>query len=487
MTNQVDAGGPSLLQARKTRQHQHQHQHLHNHQHLHCRLHSHTEARQPQGGDSAAPHIRSPPPSDNLHERQVVVVQTVSVVHYVDASGAVTSVSTIRSDPVTPSLLGIPPGVTAVLSAVGDALPSVSLSGLLPDLNDGAPSTTASAQTESSVPVSASPETLTSAPFSSSSAFPTLSTGIFNSSSTHIPSLFSNSTVGLFSNTTKTAFSSTFSSKTSSSSSTPLTTTNTFDVATLAVAPGSDATAGAGSPAAAPATPEPTADSGPGLTPATRNAVVGGVVGSVAGIAIIVLALLYLLKWRKQHARGIMLLGDGDSTAHGRGLTYGTSPGGGRGGMMERAAVFAVPAALAKLTGNKQSVGTPAASATQEKGFYRVSGRKLISVLESGGDGYSDPSDSIGGGTSYYRDSQAFLDSSNLQPLQLGSPMRPQSGVPVFRDGPQRTATHGQAPSPSGHRPSAFPTTLPVPDALGRSFASRDGSRGSGSRFTEDT
>lgn len=179
-----------------------------------------------------------------------------------------------------------------------------------------------------------------------------------------------------------------------------------------------------------------------------------------------------------------MLLGDGDSTVNGRGLSYGTSPNGGGGGMMERSAVFAVPAALAKLTGSKRSIETPAEPATQEKGFYRVSGRKLISVLESGGDGYSDPSDGIGG--TYYRDSQAFLDSSNLAPLQLGSPMRPQSGVPVFRDGPQRTAVREQAPLPPGYRPSAFPTTLPVPDALGRSFASRDGSRGSGSRFTED-
>jgi hypothetical protein len=154
--------------------------------------------------------------------------------------------------------------------------------------------------------------------------------------------------------------------------------------------------------------------------------------------------------------------------------------------MAERSTPFAVAAALAKLTGSQRSIAAaPAEPATQEKGFYRVSGRKLTSVLQSGGDGYSDPHDSIGSGTSYYRDSQAFFDSPDVAPLQLGSPMRPRSGIPVFRDGPQRTPVHEQVPVPPGHPPPALPATLPVPDALGRSFGSRDGSRVS--RFTEDT
>jgi hypothetical protein len=154
--------------------------------------------------------------------------------------------------------------------------------------------------------------------------------------------------------------------------------------------------------------------------------------------------------------------------------------------MAERAGAFAIPSALAKLTGKRAIDAPPVELPSQEKGFYRVSGKKLISVLESGGDGYSDPHDSIGSAGSNYRYSNPFLDPSNSQPLQLGSPMRPVSGVPIFRDGPQRTAVHEDGPLPPGHRPSAFPTTLRVPDPVGRSFASRDGSRGSGSRFTED-
>lgn len=161
--------------------------------------------------------------------------------------------------------------------------------------------------------------------------------------------------------------------------------------------------------------------------------------------------------------------------------------------MTERSGAFAIPAALAKLSGggNKRAIeAPPEPSPPQEKGFYRVSGRKLISVLESGGDGYSDPHDSIGsGGSSYhYRDSraysQAFLDDPTHPPLQLGSPMRPVSGVMIMRDGPQRTPVEEHGPLPPGHRPSAFPALLPLPDPVGRSLAGRDGSRGS--RFTED-
>jgi hypothetical protein len=134
------------------------------------------------------------------------------------------------------------------------------------------------------------------------------------------------------------------------------------------------------------------------------------------------------------------------------------------------------------LSGKRAIDAPPAEPATQEKGFYRVSGKKLVSVLESGGDGYTDPHDSIGSASSYYRQSQAFSDSSN--PFQLGSPMRPVSGVPIYHDGAQRTPVQEHGPLPPGQRHSVFPTALPVPDPVGRSF--RDGSRGSGSRFTED-
>jgi hypothetical protein len=181
-TNHGDAGGPSLFQARHNH-HDHHHNVNHNHhRHLHLQQHRrlhHTEA------DTTSPHIRSPP-NEKLHGRQVVVVETVSVVHYIDGAGAVTSVATLSTDPVAPTTAFLlPPAVPAGLSSVVEALPSVSLSGLIPDLTDGTPSSTSSAdpETSSSSLSATSSEALTSAPSNSSStAFPTLS-GVFNSSS----------------------------------------------------------------------------------------------------------------------------------------------------------------------------------------------------------------------------------------------------------------------------------------------------------------
>jgi hypothetical protein len=179
-TNHGDAGGPSLLQARHNHHHDHHNVNHNHHRHLHLQQHRRLHRTE---ADTTSPHIRSPP-NEKLHGRQVVVVETVSVVHYIDGAGAVTSVATLSTDPVAPTTAFLlPPAVPAGLSSVVEALPSVSLSGLIPDLTDGAPSSTSSADPEtSSSSLSASPEALTSAPSDSSSAFPTLS-GVFNSSS----------------------------------------------------------------------------------------------------------------------------------------------------------------------------------------------------------------------------------------------------------------------------------------------------------------
>ncbi|KAL2259350.1 hypothetical protein VTK26DRAFT_6999 [Humicola hyalothermophila] len=541
MTRPSEVSGPSLLQARTTtsrhgdvnRIHDVNHNHSHLHFHQHRRLHNHAHSRQPQGADATtSPYLRSSLPArgELLHAREeIVIVQTVSVVHYIDGSGAVTSTSTIRSDPDPATAVAPPPkpqlvdpaDITAGLGSLLDALPSVPLSGLFPDLIDGAPSTTAPAQPEptGSFPLFASSETLTSAPLTSPSAFPTLST--FNSSS-QFPTLFNNGTAGLYANRTRTSLSSkpTFTSTiTESSTSTRLTSTSAFENAVPSVwvdGAGGDGNPAAGIPAPPATDPETGPESGSGLPPETRNAVVGGVVGGIAGIALVALGLLFFLKWRRQRSRGIMLLGDGDSTVRGRGGLggYGTSGGHGSssggpggGGMTERSGAFAIPAALAKLSGvgssSKRAIAAAESSPPQEKGFYRVSGRKLISVLESGGDGYSDPHDSVGssGGalSSSYRDtyrdlrgfSRAFSDGDPLsdrhhnQPLRLGSPMRPVSGVMIMRDGPQRTPVEERGPLPPGHRPSAFPALLPVPGSARASSYSRGGSS-RGSRFTED-
>ncbi|KAK0635408.1 hypothetical protein B0T17DRAFT_40484 [Bombardia bombarda] len=261
---------------------------------------------------------------------------------------------------------------------------------------------------------------------------------------------------------------------------------------------------------------------------------------------------MFIIKWKKRQGGAIMLLGDGESTARGKGGPSsgllgieGSRGGEGGGGDMtqhQRSVPFAIPAALASLTGgngnnsnNKRLMGggerssiTAAGQAqtgSGEKGFYRVSGKKLVSVLESGGDGYSDPDpandrrytinnnfsnddndhlhvggvrDSVLSTNSYYRDSIAFpdgagdLSAQQPQRLQLGSPMRPESGVMVMRSGPMRTPVQQQgyfldAPAQEQQRPLTPP--INVVDPLGRSLVARDGSsRGSESRarFVED-
>lgn len=298
-------------------------------------------------------------------------------------------------------------------------------------------------------------------------------------------SLFSNHTASVYSNSSRTssALRPAFASTTTGGSSSLWTSTISVTAATPGVGEaGPDANTGGNGPAAVPDPTDPTESHSSGLPPETRNAVVGGVVGSIAGIALIALVLLFLLKRRKRRGQGIMLLGDGDNDGRGRGFSSPepTSPSGGR-SMIQRAGAFSIPSALARLSGRRAIEEPP----PQEKGFYRVSGRKLISVLESGGDGYSDPHDSIGV-SSHYRDSHGggLLDNSN--PFELGSPMRPDSGVPIFRNGAQRTPIHEQGPFLPGHRPSVFATTSSTSESPSRGFTFRDGPRGSGSRFTED-
>ncbi|KAG5942698.1 hypothetical protein E4U60_007158 [Claviceps pazoutovae] len=219
------------------------------------------------------------------------------------------------------------------------------------------------------------------------------------------------------------------------------------------------------------------------LTPQQKQ-VIGGVVGSIAGVALIGFLLMMFLRHKKR--KGPRFLLDSHSgPAAGRYLGDAKTLGGPAGGASgtattERSAASgALAATLAALTG-KRPPPTPPPTAPDERGFYRVSGRKLPSVLQSGGDGYSDPRASAASGNSdYFRGSQAFepvaLGSGQLA---LGAPMRPVSGLPVIRSGPARIAvTENPFIDP---RPPITPTNL-----SSRTLASRGSPRASGSRFHE--
>lgn len=497
--------GSSLFQARK--KHYHRHAHLHDHKINHVRSHEDIHNR-----DAAAAAEEEEAPAE-LERRVVEVVTTVSVVQYVDGDGNSIDVSTLFTPPKTDA----PDGVVALTvdASVDISVPTVSVPGVSAVLSGVESLIGASAAPTESVTVSTSSQdpALTSAPSTTSSLFPSLGT-ITNSSSsmfsvkTWVTSItnhlavstahsFSNSTLAhsLFANSTRT--SSTFSSLTSSSShstrksKTSLTSTSTwysssstdFVAATGGAGSGDGFGIGTSTPTAtAAATGGSDGDSGP-----ETSQVVGGVVGGVAGLAILVLLAMLVLKWKKRHG-GHILLGDGPSPNSRALPAAGPSSGGDGGaaeGVAERSLPFAVPSTLAALSGYKRSSKRiSSASDAGEKGFHRVSGRKLPSVLQYGGDGYNDPRESAMSDTSSYRDSMAFFNQPGTQRFALGSPMRPESGIQVMREGPQRTPVTEQGPFYDQLTPP-LPAS-PGNDPLGRSLVRQDGSRGSGSRFTEN-
>lgn len=229
---------------------------------------------------------------------------------------------------------------------------------------------------------------------------------------------------------------------------------------------------------------------------AQTTVIAGSVLGAVAGVAMILVAALMLLRWKKR--RDALKLRASDTGGRGL-LTAGSASGAPQGmsDMAERRSIpFAVPAALANLTGYKRFSHRQVGPADGERGFQKLAGRKLPSVLQHGGDGFSEPSfarDSIMSDQSAYRDSIGMFGGPSMPRVAVGSPMRPESGVPIFHAGPARTPVTEQghfSPVQSPER-SDSPTLVPPPhqrDAFGRSLTSRDGSthsQGSASRFSE--
>ncbi|KAI9884453.1 MAG: hypothetical protein M1823_003750 [Watsoniomyces obsoletus] len=259
--------------------------------------------------------------------------------------------------------------------------------------------------------------------------------------------------------------------------------------------------AGGGSPTGAPRQPANGAgnnnnggssNTGSGLSPPTQ-ALIGGIVGGLAGLALLLLLILFLLRWRKRKQQ------------QNQQQTLQKPP-------QTRQLAAAEPASSGGLPPppSSSATGSPTAGPS-ERGFYRVSGRKIAPVFGSGGDGYQGTTISE---ASFYRDDDRTMvtgagpsssGTGTVRPMSPGSPMmdRASGGVAsssgddeyaVMRPSPARTpvTSHGpSSPPPPGRFPS--PTIGSPPrrphlgvgvDGLGRSHPSQDGSRGS--RFTED-
>lgn len=342
--------------------------------------------------------------------------------------------------------------------------------------SSGATLLTPSASTNTSDTSSTSLYAATSSDISS-----LLSSGVLLSSTTFASSVLS--TTSPFSSYTSTPISSSSSTAwlSSSASASP-----TYS-GTSGIDDSSTATASTGtSPAAS--TSASSGSSGGGSAPQTKE-VVGGVFGGIAGVALLIGLAFVILRMKKRGWCHLRLGGDDEGPgaaskalpAAGGGGGGGEGEGSGAyGTMQQRSAPQAVAASLAAIAG-KRSSRDRAGSGTEnaERGFVRVSGRKLPPVLQYGGDGYTDPRNSqmSEASASVYRDSIAVFDQPNATRLALGSPMRPESGIMTMQPGPAKTPVTSQAPrhidSPTLPRSSTFPST----DALGRTLESEGFSR----------
>ncbi|ROW08934.1 hypothetical protein VMCG_02941 [Cytospora schulzeri] len=212
-----------------------------------------------------------------------------------------------------------------------------------------------------------------------------------------------------------------------------------------------------------------------------ERTVVGGVVGGVAGLALLVAFAFMLLRLKKK-GWGHMRPGNGNVGSAPEARAVGPPPGpssggdgGGNGayGTMERAAPYSVASSLAALAGKRASRSRASSGPEMaERGFVRVSGKKLPPVLQFGGDGYTDPRDrdSVTSDVTVYRDSMAVFNPGQ-QRLALGSPMRPESGVLVYNPGPAKTPVTSLVPNPLESPTLPRSSTFPPTDAMGTTLA----------------
>ncbi|KAH6686366.1 hypothetical protein F5X68DRAFT_15472 [Plectosphaerella plurivora] len=547
--------GSSLAQARDlmNNKHSHFHQHRrdqdhpqpqqHHHQHRHVEdqspqhPHQHNE-RQVPGEAADAPAI--------VDSHITRVIQTISVVQIIDGAGNPIEVQTHFAEPAT-FLVDPVSGVTISALSLGAAgvaptsepdagIPSYDAETVSPSPapvpaptpeysnipGDIAESTSALPALESSelpVPVQSLDDISTSVPYVAAaepSAYPTIGAAVNSTLPSSFHSLPPNnsSSVRLFAvpeSSSQSTTTTSYSSISNRRSSSLFTTTTTFfassttassaegTVEPTAVVGGGAGGNGEGDAAAAPsAAAENTDDS----TPET-GVIVGSVFGSIAGLALVAVLVLLALRWKKRNGGRIALGEDMNRGTRGLPAAGGASDDAARPPMTQRSMSWGA-GALAGIGAKRASRNAPPPppsppAESGERGFYRVSGRKLPSVLASGGDGYSDPnenpfgnqnrSSAMSGDSVLYRDSQGFFDEPTpndaLGRLAVGSPMRPVSGVPIMRSGPAKTPVTESNPFADPGAPVLQPPP-PSRDAIGRSLGSQDGSRGSGSRFTEE-
>ncbi|KAF3387645.1 hypothetical protein F1880_000193 [Penicillium rolfsii] len=245
--------------------------------------------------------------------------------------------------------------------------------------------------------------------------------------------------------------------------------------------------------------------SGSGIDPTTSK-IVGGVVGSVAGLAMIFLVLFYLFRRRK-----LLLQQKGTGT-----VPLPSDDGGTTREMTTRSsneplfsASYLAPAFMKRWRQSTMTVRSEStvSSNPSERGFQKISGRKIPPVLTHGGDGYGGrldgdsptlpgfPPMSPAGGATTSPSSLAppptspygmVLDTKYTQEAEerAESPVRPPLvHLPTSSSVNVGVVTTVTPSTPIAEPQSAIAVIPQGPDGLGRSLASYDGSRSS--RFTE--
>lgn len=155
---------------------------------------------------------------------------------------------------------------------------------------------------------------------------------------------------------------------------------------------------GAGGPGNSAATPSATSGSGSGSKsgggmPHEAQALVGGIVGGVAGIVLILIAILFLIRYRKRKQGGQRrIISPPIPQASGLGASGDRGRTGTSGTMTQRSSTAPIAAAgfLSRFRPSSSQTATTAETSPSERGFQNYGGRKLESVLKSGGDGYGD-------------------------------------------------------------------------------------------------
>ncbi|KAF2729188.1 hypothetical protein EJ04DRAFT_76783 [Polyplosphaeria fusca] len=425
-----------------------------------------------------------------FHRRQAepsnVLTMVVEVVATIDTNGNI-----ITQETNTPGVPLVPAVPTAPLPSV-PAVPPFPTELTVPAYPwpSGIPSAPLAALPSSQLIISSSVSSVDQA----STAAPSASSIGFNSTvSSTLPSssLFSvtfNTTSSTSSSRTSTKAHSS-SSRSSARSSTTSTSTASSSVSTSSLIPSSTTAnfgGGGESPQSTALPPVSTSAAASGSDSDSNNALgtpqtVGAVIGSLAGAALILAVLLFLLKRHKQNQRrGALQLpadNDGDS-----------QPLPAAGQQMATRSSFTPAGAAAffsRFSGASRS--TAETSTTTERGFQRISGRKLPSAFSEGmtSEQFARGEGTLSG-SSFYRDDTGFYGGIGTKELgkETGEPSH--SGAMVTKErimpSPARTPVihHPEGDLSPPHTPNpAVPR-----GTLGRSHPSHDGSRGS--KFTED-